>query len=91
MPSMDRKLLDILCCPQSRQPLALMAGTELDALNRAIAGGSVKRGDGGGVAEPLAQGLITRDHNTIYRVDDGIPVLLAEEAIDTAQIADFPR
>ena len=28
---------------------------------------------------------------TVYRVDDGIPVLLAEDAIATAQVADFPR
>jgi uncharacterized protein YbaR (Trm112 family) len=26
----------------------------------------------------------------VYRVEDGIPVLLAEEAIATAQAGDFP-
>jgi len=26
----------------------------------------------------------------VFRLDDGIPVLLAEEAIATDQIADFP-
>jgi uncharacterized protein YbaR (Trm112 family) len=88
---MDRKLLDILCCPQTRQPLALMGTAELDALNRAIDNGAVKRGDGGALEQPIAQGLITRDHKTVYRIDDGIPVLLADEAIDTAQIADFPK
>jgi uncharacterized protein YbaR (Trm112 family) len=87
---MDRKLLDILCCPQTRQPLALIGAVELDALNRAIAAGAVKRADGGMVEGPVKQALITRDHKTIYRVDDGIPVLLADEAIATAQIADFP-
>ena len=87
---MDRKLLDILCCPQTRQPLALIGSAELEALNRAIAGGPVKRADGGVLDGPVKQALITRDHKTIYRVDDGIPVLLADEAIATAQIADFP-
>jgi uncharacterized protein YbaR (Trm112 family) len=84
-------LLDILCCPQTKQSLALMGTAELDALNNAITKGPIKRGDGGVVAEPVKQGLVTRDHKTIYRIDDGIPVLLADEAIDTAQIADFPR
>jgi len=88
---MDRKLLDILCCPLSRQPLALMGAAELAALNRAIGNGAVKRGDGGVLAQPITQGLVTLDHKTVYRIDDSIPVLLADEAIDTAQIADFPR
>jgi uncharacterized protein YbaR (Trm112 family) len=88
---MDRKLLDILCCPVSKQPLALLNGGELAALNQAIAAGSVKRADGERQAEPLREGLITRDHRSIYRIDDGIPVLLADEAIGTGQVADFPR
>ena len=37
-----------------------------------------------------AEALVTRDRKQVFRVDDGIPVLLAEEAIPTAQIADFP-
>ena len=40
--------------------------------------------------DAVREALLTRDRKTIYRVDDGIPVLLAEEAIATAQIADFP-
>jgi uncharacterized protein YbaR (Trm112 family) len=88
---MDRKLLDILCCPTSKQPLALLNGGELAALNQAITAGAVKRADGERQAQSLREGLITRDHRIIYRVDDGIPVLLADEAIATSQIADFPR
>jgi uncharacterized protein YbaR (Trm112 family) len=87
---MDRKLLDILVCPSSRQPLALLETAGLEALNRAIAGGSVLRADGAAQAEPLRDVLVTRDRRTAYRVDDGIPVLLAEEAIATSQVADFP-
>ena len=34
---MDRKLLDLLCSPDTRQPLALLESRGLDALNRAIA------------------------------------------------------
>lgn len=87
---MDRKLLDILCCPTTRQPLALLDARGLDALNRAIAAGGVKRADDSPQSEPLREALLTRDAKTVYRVDDGIPVLLAEEAISTAQIEDFP-
>jgi len=83
---MDRKLLDILVCPASRQPLALLDKTGLDALNRAIASGGVLRVDDSPQAEPLREALVTHDRKTLYRVDDGIPVLLIEEGIAAAQV-----
>ena len=87
---MDRKLLDILACPASRQPLALLDRAGQDALNRAIAAGSVRRVDDTPQSEPLREALVTRDRKRVYRIDDGIPVLLVEEAIATGQVADFP-
>lgn len=88
---MDRKLLDILCCPASKQPLALLNKAELEVLNAEIAAGGLLRVDGSVQADAIREGLITRDHQTIYRIDDGIPVLLADEGIATALVADFPR
>jgi len=87
---MDRKLLDLLVCPTTRQPLRLLDKAGLAMLNQAIAGGGVKRNDGSPQTEPLSAALITRNHTTIYRVEDDIPVLLAEEAIASGQVADFP-
>ncbi len=87
---MDRKLLDLLVCPVTRQPLSLLEGAGLDALNRAIAAGQVIRADGAPQRDRLREALITRDRKTVYRIDDGIPVLLAEDAIATAQIDGFP-
>jgi uncharacterized protein YbaR (Trm112 family) len=88
---MDRKLLDLLVCPATRQPLALLDGRGLQAVNAAIAAGTVVRGDGTAQSEPLREALVTRDRKTLYRLDDGIPVLLAEEAIATAQVDGFPQ
>ncbi len=87
---MDRKLLDILVCPASRQPLALLDKQGLDALNSAIQTGGVQRVDGSAQSEPLREALVTRDRKTLYRIDDGIPVLLVDEGIATAQVAGFP-
>ncbi|MGX9719636.1 Trm112 family protein [Stenotrophomonas acidaminiphila] len=87
---MDRKLLDLLVSPDTRQPLALLDSAGLEALNRAIAAGGVVRADGGAQAEALREALVTRDRRQVFRVEDGIPVLLAEEAIATAQIDGFP-
>jgi uncharacterized protein YbaR (Trm112 family) len=87
---MDRKLLDILVCPATRQPLSLLDAGGLDALNRAIASGGLRRNDGSEQASPLREALVTRDGKTVYRIDDGIPVLLAEEGLATAQVEGFP-
>ena len=88
---MDRKLLDILACPATRMPLAMLETSGLEALNRAIAAGGVQLNDESVQAEPLREALVTRDRKTVYRIDDGIPVLLAEEGIATSQVADFPK
>jgi uncharacterized protein YbaR (Trm112 family) len=88
--AMDRKLLDILVCPASRQPLSLLDKAGLSALNRGIAAGTVRRNDDAPQSEPLQEALVTQDRRTVYRIDDGIPVLLVEEGIATGQVADFP-
>jgi uncharacterized protein YbaR (Trm112 family) len=88
---MDRKLLDILACPASRQPLAMLEAAGLEALNVAIAAGGLRRIDDTPQSEPLREALVTRDRKTAYRIDDGIPVLLVEEGIATAQVEGFPR
>ena len=62
----------------------------LDALNQAIATGGVRRVDDTPQSEPLREALVTRDRKRVYRIDDGIPVLLAEEGIATGQVAGFP-
>jgi uncharacterized protein YbaR (Trm112 family) len=87
---MDRKLLDILVCPATRQPLSLLESRGLQALNAAIAAGGINRADGSLQRDALREGLVTRDRKRAYRIDDGIPVLLVEEGIALGQIPDFP-
>jgi len=87
---MDKRLLDILCDPVTRTPVRPLRRDELDALNRAIAGGAVDTVAGQKVASPLDTGLITTDRKVVYRIEDDIPVMLAEEGIGTLQLNDFP-
>ena len=84
---MDRKLLDFLTCPTTRQPLALLDRPGLDVLNAAIAAGGVTRADGAPQTEPVREALVTRDRKWVYRIDDGIPVLLPEEGIAGTSVA----
>lgn len=83
---MDKKLLDILVCPVTRQPLAQLDGDRLKALNAAIAQSGVQFG-GHRQTDALREALVTRDGKRIYRVDDGIPVLLPDEALDAGSLA----
>jgi len=88
---MDRKVIDLLCAPRTAQRLSLLDSKGLDALNRAIGAGTVTSLEGTPLVQPVREALLTQDRKQIFRVNDGIPVLLPEEAIDTAQIADFPK
>ena len=77
----DKKLLDILCCPKTKVDVEELSKTDLEAINKQIKNGKLKYVDGKPVKEPLQEGLITKDKKTVYRVDDDIPIMLIEMGI----------
>lgn len=79
--ALDRKLLDVLCCPISKIPVRPLNREELRRINEAIAAGQVRYLDSSAVETKLEEGLITDNGERAYRVDDGIPVMLEERAI----------
>ncbi|MGB4858381.1 MAG: Trm112 family protein [Dokdonella sp.] len=83
---MDKRLLDILCCPTTHQPLRLLTRGELDLLNQAASAGAVKHADGSVWKERATAALVTRDGRRIYRIEDDIPVMLAELSIATDSV-----
>lgn len=87
--SIDRKLLGILCCPATKVPVKLLPKAKLKLLNDYIAEGEVRYVDGSPVKEAVSEALITENDTTIYRVDDGIPVMLEEKGISTLQFTHF--
>jgi hypothetical protein len=54
-------------------------------MNARIEASGIRHADGSPVTERLEAALITADHATAYRIDDGIPVMLPERGIDLAQ------
>jgi len=85
---MDKKLLDIVCCPLTRLPLQLLDGTRLARLNSAIESGGIQARSETPVAEKLTEALVTRDGRLVYPVRAGIPILLEEESIDWKQLGE---
>ena len=83
---MDKRLLDIICCPVTRLPLALLDAEHLSRLNAAIASGAVKNNRDNKIADALSEALVTRDGRLAYPVRDGIPILLEDECIDLKQL-----
>lgn len=87
--ALDKRLLDILCCPASKQPVGMLSAAQIAAINRGIEQRQVRSVDGATVDRPLAAGLLTRDGRMAYRIDDGIPVMLADQGLPTQQIEGF--
>jgi uncharacterized protein YbaR (Trm112 family) len=77
----DKKLLEILACPKTHQPLRVADGEELDALNEAVAASKALTVGGEKVTEPIEAGLVREDGKLLYPIRDGIPVLLVDEGI----------
>lgn len=77
----DPELLDILVCPETKQPVRLADAELLDRLNAAIRAGTVRTRGGEPVTEPLDEGLVRGDGAVVYPVRDEIPVMLIDEAL----------
>ena len=83
---MDKRLLDIVCCPVTQLPLQLLDAERLARLNVAISAGELRNRRSEPLPESLSEALVTRDGRLVYPVRDGIPILLEEESIDWQQL-----
>jgi len=83
----DKRLLDIICCPVTKLPLELLDRDRLDRLNTGIESGAVRNHADDPVTGELSEALVTRNGRLVYPVRDGIPILLEEESIDWSQVA----
>lgn len=75
------ELLDILACPETKQPLRLADEALLSRLNSAISVGSLENRAGIIVRAPLGAGLLRQDGELLYPIRDDIPIMLLDEAI----------
>jgi uncharacterized protein YbaR (Trm112 family) len=78
----SQELLEILVCPETKQPVAAAPDDVLAQINERIEAGEQRNRGGEPVAERISEGLLREDGKILYVVDDGIPVMLIEESIE---------
>lgn len=77
----DPELLDLLRCPETRQPLIEVSPEQIDALNRQILAGEIVDRSGRSVTEPIDGALLREDRQWFYPIRSQVPVLLIAEAV----------
>lgn len=77
----DQELLDILACPETKEPIKLAEQSLVDELNARIERGEVVNRSGAKVEKTMDGGLIRQDGKYLYPVEDEIPIMLIDEAI----------
>ncbi len=78
----SEELLEILVCPETRQPVAAASEHLVAELNLQIRAGSLRSRGGQAVEKAIEEGLLREDGKVLYVVDEGIPVMLIEESIE---------
>jgi uncharacterized protein YbaR (Trm112 family) len=78
----SEELLEILVCPETRQPVAAASEDLVAELNLQIKAGSLRNRGGQAVEKAIEEGLLREDGKVLYVVDEGIPVMLIEESIE---------
>jgi len=82
----DKDLLAILCCPETKLDVSLADDALINKLNDAVGRGVLKNKVQKPVAELLDGGLIRSDRKILYPIREDIPVMLIEEGIPLDQV-----
>ena len=77
----DSKLLDILCCPETKQDLTLVDETIIKKINKLIQDGALKNRAGETIKENIDAGLLREDRQFLYPIREDIPIMLIDEGI----------
>jgi len=82
----DKDLLAILCCPETKLDVSLADDALISKVNDAVSRGVLKNKAQKSVTELLDGGLIRADNKILYPIREDIPVMLIEEGIPLDQV-----
>lgn len=82
----DKDLLAILCCPETKLDVSLADDALIGKVNDAVSRGVLKNKAQKPVTEMLDGGLIRADKKILYPIREDIPVMLIEEGIPLDQV-----
>jgi len=77
----DKELLAILCCPETKQDVALASGETVLKINADINAGTAVNRHGKKITEAIDGGLVREDGKFLYPIRENIPVMLIDQAI----------
>lgn len=77
----DAELLEILVCPESRQPMQLASESILESLNSEIEAGRLRNRGGDVVEKRIEEALLREDGEILYIIEDSIPIMLIDQSI----------
>jgi len=81
----SKDLLDILCCPETKEELVRADQSLIDKINVKITAALVKNRAGKAVSEKIDGGLIRKDQKYLYPIREDIPIMLIDEALPMEQ------
>ncbi len=82
---MDEKLLEIMCCPETHQPLTWADAELINDLNNRIQSGTLVDRVNENVTKPIDGGLIREDGKILFPVRQDIPIMLIDQGIPLGQ------
>lgn len=83
----DQQLLEILVCPETKEPVSLADEALVARVNEKIKAGTLTTRGGDKVTEPISGALVREDRKYMYMIRDDIPIMLIDQAIPMEGLA----
>ena len=81
-----KELLEVICCPETKQDLKLADQKIIDQINKLIEKKELFDRSEKSIEGKIDGGLIREDKKFLYPIKEEIPVLLIEESISLEKI-----